>query len=70
MYEDIICDKRRMAIRRNKIFKKYFPDLDEGYNENSYYQWICLPKGITGEYLNWKGIKKSQTLFLRTFFCR
>ncbi|HGM1528576.1 TPA: PLP-dependent aminotransferase family protein [Clostridioides difficile] len=63
MYEDIICDKRRMAIRRNKIFKKYFPDLDEGYNENSYYQWICLPKGITGRIFELEGYKRNLKLY-------
>ncbi|NMS89606.1 PLP-dependent aminotransferase family protein [Clostridioides difficile] len=63
MHEYIICDKRRMSIERNKMFKKYFPNLDKGYNENSYYQWICLPKGVTGKMFELEGHKRNIKLY-------
>lgn len=63
IHEKIICDKRRMSIERNKIFKKYFPNLDKGYNENSYYQWICLPKEVTGRMAELDGLKRNIKLY-------
>lgn len=49
LYEKMVYEKKQMAEKRNKIFDEYFGDISGKSNKYSYYRWLQVPDGFTGD---------------------
>lgn len=49
LYEKIVNEKKQMAEVRNEIFDEYFGDISEKITKYSYYRWLPVPQGFTGD---------------------
>lgn len=49
LYEKIVNEKKQMAKVRNEIFDEYFGDISEKITKYSYYRWLPVPQGFTGD---------------------
>lgn len=57
----IIREKRELSIHRNRIYRTYFPDAH--FSGESYYQWLELPDGLSGQMCEAKLARQGISVF-------